>query len=176
MVGIGAAFTLARFSEAFLVLRAAQGGLPLAWTPLVLVGMNLVYALSAYPLGKLSDRMSHTTLLALGVAVLVAADLLLAYSDGWAWVGAGIALWGLHMGLTQGLLARMVADTAPEDLRGTAYGLFNLVSGAAMLFASVVAGLLWDRFGAPITFLGGVCFGVLALLGLVLRSTLTSER
>ena len=176
VVGVGAAFTLARFSEAFLVLRAAQGGLPLAWTPLVLVGMNLVYALSAYPLGKLSDRMSHTTLLALGVAVLVAADLLLAYSDGWAWVGAGIALWGLHMGLTQGLLARMVADTAPEDLRGTAYGLFNLVSGAAMLFASVVAGLLWDQFGAPVTFLGGVCFGVLALLGLVLRSTLTSER
>ena len=108
--------------------------------------------------------------------MLVAADLLLAYSDGWAWVGAGIALWGLHMGLTQGLLARMVADTAPEDLRGTAYGLFNLVSGAAMLFASVVAGLLWDQFGAPVTFLGGVCFGVLALLGLVLRSTLTSER
>jgi len=166
VVGIGAVFTLARFSEAFLVLRAQQGGVPIALVPLVMVAMNLVYSLSAYPFGKLSDRVSHRSLLALGLAVLIAADLVLATNDHWGVVLAGVALWGVHMGITQGLLATMVADTAPADLRGTAYGFFNLVSGIAMLLASVVAGLLWDRLGASVTFYAGAGFCVIALIGL----------
>ena len=167
VVAIGGIFTLARFSEAFLVLRASQGGLPIALTPLVLIGMNVVYAAAAYPFGKLSDTMSHTRLLALGLVVLVAADLLLAWSNQWGWVWAGISLWGLHLGITQGLLATMVADTAPEDLRGTAYGFFNLVGGLAMLIASTLAGLLWDRLGASFTFIAGAGFCLLALISLV---------
>jgi len=163
VVVFGAVFTLARFSEAFLILRAQQGGLPLAATPLVLVAMNVVYALAAYPFGRLSDRISHRRLLVLGLLVLIAADLALAWSSHWSWVWAGVALWGLHLGITQGLLATMVADTAPADLRGTAYGVFNLVCGVAMLAASVLAGLLWDAFGAPVTFAAGAGFCVLAL-------------
>ncbi len=163
VVAIGAAFTLARFSEAFLVLRARQGGLPLAYVPLVLVGMNVVYALSAYPFGRLSDSASHTRLLAFGLLALVAADAALAASSHWGWVWAGISLWGLHMGMTQGLLATMVAGAAPADLRGTAYGFFNLVSGLAMLLSSALAGFLWDRLGAPATFLAGAAFAALAL-------------
>jgi len=168
VVALGAVFTLARFSEAFLVLRAAEGGLALAWTPLVLVGMNLVYALAAYPFGKLSDRMSHGKLLALGLLLLIGADLTLAVSHHWGWVWAGISLWGLHLGVTQGLLATMVADTSPADLRGTAYGFFNLLSGLAMLLASGLAGALWDGIGARATFLAGAAFSVLALGVLVL--------
>jgi MFS family permease len=167
VVAIGAVFTLARFSEAFLILRAEQGGLPLAATPLVLVAMNVVYALAAYPFGRLSDRVSHRGLLVFGLVVLIAADLALARSHHWTWVWAGVALWGLHLGITQGLLATMVADTAPEDLRGTAFGFFNLVSGLAMLAASVLAGWLWDRFGAAFTFLAGALFCVLALLAIL---------
>lgn len=167
VVGIGAVFTLARFSEAFLVLRAQQGGIPVALVPLVMVAMNLIYAASAYPFGKLSDAMSHTKLLALGLSVLIAADLVLASQDHWEVVLAGVALWGLHMGMTQGLLATMVADTAPADLRGTAYGFFNLMSGLAMLIASALAGLLWDRLGASFTFYAGAGFCALALLGLL---------
>jgi MFS family permease len=170
VVGIGAVFTLARFSEAFLVLRAAQGGIPIALVPLVMVAMNLIYAASAYPFGKLSDSMSHGKLLALGLAVLIAADLVLASNDHWATVLLGVALWGVHMGITQGLLARMVADTAPADLRGTAYGFFNLMSGLAMLLASVVAGLLWDRLGASFTFYAGAAFCVATLVGLLVRA------
>ena len=166
VVGIGAIFTMARFSEAFLVLRALQGGVPVALVPLVMVAMNLIYALSAYPFGKLSDRMSHKTLLALGLIVLIAADLVLATNDHWGVVLAGVALWGVHMGMTQGLLATMVAHTAPADLRGTAYGFFNLVSGLTMLLASVLAGLLWDRLGAAFTFYAGATFCVVALVGL----------
>ena len=169
VVGIGAVFTLARFSEAFLVLRAQQGGLGLAWTPLVLIGMNLIYAAGAYPFGKLADRLNHTTLLAWGVVLLIAADALLAYSNQGGWVWAGIALWGLHMAMTQGLLATMVADTAPKDLRGTAYGFFNLMSGLAMLVASGLAGLLWDQLGASFTFVAGIVFSIAALLLLWLR-------
>ncbi len=175
VVAFGAVFTLARFSEAFLVLRAQQGGLGLAWTPLVLIGMNVVYAACAYPFGKLADRVSHTTLLACGLLLLIGADALLAYSNQWAWVWAGITLWGLHMAMTQGLLATMVADTAPADLRGTAYGFFNLVSGLAMLVASVVAGLLWDQFGAAFTFLAGIVFS-LAALGLLAFSVWRRDR
>jgi MFS family permease len=166
VVGVGAVFALARFSEAFLVLRAQQGGIPIALVPLVMVAMNLIYAASAYPFGKLSDRMSHTKLLALGLAVLIAADLVLATNDHWLTVLIGVTLWGLHMGMTQGLLATMVADAAPADLRGTAYGFFNLMSGIAMLIASVVAGLLWDRLGAAFTFYAGAAFCGVALVGL----------
>ena len=166
VVGIGAVFTLARFSEAFLVLRAQQGGVSVALVPLVMVAMNLVYALSAYPFGKLSDRLSKKTLLALGLVVLIAADLVLASSDHWGVVLAGVALWGIHMGMTQGLLATMVADLAPADLRGTAFGFFNLVSGLAMLLASVLAGLLWDQLGASFTFYAGAGFCGVALAGL----------
>ena len=164
VVAIGGVFTLARFSEAFLVLRAHEGGLALALTPLVLIGMNVVYAVAAYPFGKLSDSMSHTRLLAYGLAVLIVADAVLAYSNHWTWMSLGIFLWGLHLGLTQGLLATMVADTAPEDLRGTAYGFFNLVSGVAMLFASGMAGLIWDRLGASFTFIAGTLFCAAALV------------
>jgi len=169
VVGIGAVIALARFSEAFLVLRAEQSGIAVALVPLVMVAMNVVYAATAYPFGRLSDRMSHETLLALGLVVLIAADLVLAADGGWPTVLAGVALWGVHMGMTQGLLARMVADTAPEDLRGTAFGFFNLVSGVAMLLASVAAGLLWDQRGASATFHAGAVFCALALLGLLAR-------
>jgi predicted MFS family arabinose efflux permease len=169
VVGIGAVFTLARFSEAFLVLRAAQGGIAIALVPLVMVAMNVIYAASAYPFGKLSDSMSHTKLLALGLAVLIAADLVLASDDHWTTVLPGVALWGVHMGITQGLLARMVADATPADLRGTAYGFFNLMSGLAMLVASILAGLLWDRLGAAYTFYAGVVFCVIAALALAWR-------
>jgi MFS family permease len=175
VVGIGAVFTLARFSEAFLVLRAAQGGIPVALVPLVMVAMNLIYAASAYPFGKLSDSMSHTKLLALGLVVLIAADLVLATNDHWTTVLLGVGLWGVHLGITQGLLSRMVADATPADLRGTAYGFFNLMSGLAMLVASVVAGLLWDRLGASFTFYAGVVFCVIAGLTLALRTILSAD-
>ncbi len=168
VVAIGAIFTLARFSEAFLVLRASQGGLPIALTPLVLIGMNVVYAVSAYPFGKLSDRVSHGKLLAFGLLLLIAADAALAWSNHWTWVWVGISLWGLHMGVTQGLLAAMVADAAPADLRGTAYGFFNFVSGIAMLIASALAGLLWDRLGASFTFIAGAIFSAAAILTIAL--------
>ncbi len=172
VVGIGATFTLARFSEAFLVLRAAQGGLPLAYTPLVLIAMNAVYAATAYPLGKLADSMSHATLLAAGLVLLIAADAALAWDGHWSAVWLGVGLWGLHMGMTQGLLAAMIADTAPADLRGTAYGFFNLASGVAMLLASALAGLLWDQFGAETTFIAGGIFAAAALLVIIWRGAL----
>ena len=166
VVAIGAIFMLARFSEAFLVLRGLQAGIPIALTPLVMVAMNLIYAVSAYPFGKLSDRVQHTRLLALGLVVLIAADLVLAHSHHWSTVLVGVALWGIHMGMTEGLLAAMVADTAPADLRGTAYGFFNLMSGLAMLVASGLAGFVWDRFGAANTFYTGAAICLLALAGL----------
>ncbi len=163
VVGLGALFTLARFSEAFLVLRAHQLGVPMALVPLVMVAMNLVYAASAYPLGVLADRMSHRKLLGMGLGLLIAADVLLANAQGWPLLLAGVTLWGLHMGMTQGLLAAMVAATAPSDLRGTAYGMFNLVSGVAMLAASVVAGWAWDRLGPAATFWTGAVFAAACL-------------
>jgi MFS family permease len=169
VVGIGALFTLARFSEAFLVLRAQQGGVPIAWAPLVLIAMNVVYAFGAYPFGKLADRMSRKALLAAGLAVLVGADLALAAADHGVLLWAGIALWGLHMALTQGLLAAMVADASPAPLRGTAFGVFNLASGLALLVASVLAGALWDRLGGASTFLAGAAISTLALLALAAR-------
>ena len=171
VVGIGALFSLARFSEAFLVLRVREGGLPLAWIPLVLVAMNLVYAVSAYPFGRLSDRMSHTRLLVLGLVVLIGGDLVLAAAPSWGVAFLGIALWGLHMGITQGLLATMVAASAPANLRGTAFGFFNLLSGVTLLIASALAGLLWDRLGSALTFYAGVAFCVLALTAIALRQS-----
>lgn len=168
VVGIGAIFTLARFSEAFLVLRAQRGGIPIALVPLVMVAMNLIYAMSAYPFGKLSDRMSHMRLLSLGLLVLIAADVVLAVNDHWGVVVLGVGLWGLHLGMTQGLLATMVADTAPADLRGTAYGFFNLASGLAMLMANVLAGFLWDQLGPSFTFYAGAVFCGIAVMGLIL--------
>ncbi len=175
VVGIGAVFTLARFSEAFLVLRAQQGGVPIALVPLVMVMMNVFYALSAYPFGKLSDRMSHGKLLALGIIVLAGADLVLAASDHWSVVLAGVALWGVHMGMTQGLLATMVANVAPDDLRGTAYGFFNLISGLVLLPASLLAGFLWEQFGASYTFYAGAFFCVVTLVGLAQISSRTDD-
>ena len=169
VVVLGTVLTLARFSEAFLVLRAADTGLPETWVPLVMVVMSLVYALSAYPAGVLSDRMERTRLLGFGLAVLIAADVVLALSGSVAVTLLGVALWGLHMGLTQGQLAALVADTAPERLRGTAYGLFNLVSGGALLLASVLAGALWDRLGPAATFWAGAGFTAIALVGLLSR-------
>lgn len=170
VVGVGAMFALARFSEAFLVLRAQQGGVPVAFVPLVMAVMNLVYAGSAYPFGRLSDRMSHDTLLSLGLLVLIAADLALASNARWLTILVGVSLWGAHMGVTQGLLATMVADTAPVDLRGAAYGVFNLVGGVATLISSATAGLLWDRLGASFVFLAGAGFAALALMGLLFKT------
>ena len=159
-----AVFTLARFSEAFLVLRAQDTGLPLAWVPAVMVAMNLVYASGAYPLGVLADRLDRRGLLAFGIGLLVAADLMLALAVSWPLVLAGAGLWGLHMAATQGLLSAMVADAAPEELRGSAFGAFNLVQGLALLLASAVAGLLWAALGPRATFLAGAAFACLALL------------
>ncbi|WP_407278507.1 MFS transporter [Aromatoleum evansii] len=170
VVGIGALFALARFSEAFLVLRALDAGLPVAYTPLVLIGMNVVYSLTAYPFGRLADGMNHARLLALGLVVLVAADLALAQGAEWPWLVAGIALWGLHMGMSQGLLATMIADTAPAALRGTAYGVFNLVSGIGLLLASALAGLLWEQFGAAWAFVAGAALAGATLLVVLMRT------
>jgi MFS family permease len=170
VVTIGAIFTLARFSEAFLVLRAQQGGLALAWTPLVLIAMNVVYCAGAYPFGKLADKASHAGLLAGGLAALIASDLMLALANQGPALWGGIALWGLHMAMTQGLLATMVAQTAPADLRGTAFGLFNLVSGVALLLASGLAGWLWDAWGASASFIAGAVLAALALAALAFRA------
>lgn len=166
VVGIAIVFSFARFSEAFLILRAQAVGLPLMLLPMVLVLMNIVYAFAAYPAGVLSDHANRMTVLGAGFGILVAADLVLAFTDGIGGVAAGVALWGLHMGLTQGLLATLVADTAPPELRGTAYGIFNLLSGLALLVASIVAGALWDTIGSRATFLAGAAFTAIALAGL----------
>ncbi len=173
VVAIAAIFTLARFSEAFLLLQAQSIGLPTAVVPLMLVVMNLFYAVSAFPAGVLSDGMGRYGLLATGLVILVVADVVLAFSTGVGAVGIGVALWGLHMGLTQGLLASLVADTAPADLRGTAFGLFNLVTGVAALVASLIAGALWDAVGSTGTFLAGAGFTMAALLALPLARSRT---
>jgi len=161
---VGVVFTLARFSEAFLILKASAEGLPLVLAPLVLVVMNAVYALGAYPAGIWSDRVPARRLFALGLLALIAADLALGLLPGLGGAFLGIALWGVHMALTQGLLAKLVTDHAPADLRGSAFGVFNLMTGVAMLFASVIAGLVWDRFGADTTFLVGAGFAAAALV------------
>jgi MFS family permease len=176
LAAFGGLLSLARFSEAFLVLRADHLGLPLRYVPLVLVAMSLVYSVVAYPAGKLSDRLPRTTLLAAGMAALVFADVVLARAEGLVAVFAGIGLWGLHMGLTQGILASLVSDVAPPAYRGTAFGAFNLVSGAALLASSAIAGALWDVFTPAVTFWFGAAVAALgALLALPLRR-LTSPR
>jgi MFS family permease len=167
VVVLGVLFTLARFSEAFLILRAHDVGLALAWIPLVLVVMNLVFAAVAWPAGAASDRVGRRRLLVGGLAALIAADLAFAGADTIAAVFAGAALWGLHLGLTQGLLSTLVADTAREDLRGSAFGLFNFFGGLAVLAASVIAGLLWARFGAAAAFYAGAAFAAATAAGLL---------
>ena len=166
IVGVAVVFSIARFSEAFLLLRAQNVGMPVMLVPAVLVLMNVVYALAAYPAGALSDHANRITILGTGFGLLVAADLTLAFTKGLPGLGLGVALWGLHMGFTQGLLAALVADTAPPELRGTAYGFFNLFSGLALLVASLLAGALWDKFGPQSTFFGGAMFAAIALAGL----------
>jgi MFS family permease len=167
VVAIGGIFTLARFSEAFLVLRAQSIGLTAAYVPAVMVAMNISYGLSAYPAGALADRMSHRELLAAGLGVLVVADLALAFASGVPLLFVGVLFWGLHMGLTQGLLSAMVAGCAPSELRGTAFGFFNLVSGIALLPASGIAGLLWVWTGPSATFICGGAFALLTLFAVI---------
>ncbi len=167
VVAIGLVFTLARFSEAFLILRAESAGLAPMWAPAVLVVMGVAYSLSAYPAGVLSDRMRRLDLLLVGLALLVAADLVLAFVPGLAGLGIGVALWGLHMGFTQGLFNALVADTAPAELRGTAFGVYHLLTGVALLLASVVAGALWDVVGFRGTFLCGAFFAAATAVGLL---------
>ena len=169
LVLIGALLTLARFSEAFLLLRAQNIGLSVGLVPLVLVAMNLTYAVSAYPAGYLSDRIDRRFVLAAGFGVLIGSDIVLALAMGVWQVMAGVVLWGLHMGLTQGLLAALVTDTTPSRLRGSAFGVFNLASGVAMLIASFLAGWLWDQYGPQATFYAGAVFTTLALIGLLIR-------
>jgi len=167
VTAVGSAMMLARFSEAFLVLKASAAGLSNAWVPMVMVVMSVVYSLSSYPAGALSDRVGRVGLLVAGLIVLVIADLVLAFGGSITSMMIGVALWGLHMGLTQGGLSTMVADTAPKALRGTAFGMFNLASGLALLVGSVLAGVLWDAYGPSATFLAGGAFAVLTLLGVL---------
>jgi MFS family permease len=167
VVVLGAVFTLARFSEAFLILRAQEVGLALGYVPMVLIVMNVIYAAAAYPAGIAADRVSRRTLLTVGLAMLVAADIVLAGAASPLSAFLGAALWGLHMGLTQGLFAKLVADSAYAELRGTAFGIFNVVGGCALLLASVLAGALWSTYGASATFLAGAAFATLAVLGLL---------
>ncbi|WP_184707697.1 MFS transporter [Rhizobium lusitanum] len=166
VTGVAAIFTLARFSEAFLLLDAQRFNMPVMLVPLVLIGMNFVYSLSAYPVGALADRVGRVTLLLIGVGLLIAADLTLAFVPGLPGLVLGVLLWGLHMGFTQGIFATLVADASPSDLRGTAFGVFNLVSGIALLCASILAGGLWEWIGPDSTFVAGAAFASIA--GLIL--------
>lgn len=168
IVAVSALFTLARFSEAFLILRALSAGMPTMLLPVVLVIMNVAYALSAYPAGALSDRFDRVTILIIGLLLLIVADVTLAFAPGLVGVVIGVALWGIHMGFTQGLLATLIADAAPPELRGTAFGVFHLVTGVALLLASVVAGVLWESIGPRGTFLAGAVFALLTVPGLLL--------
>lgn len=168
VVALGAVFTLARFSEAFLILRAQDTGFAPVYVPAIMILMNLVYAGGAYPAGKLADRLSPRHLLIAGLMMLIVADLLLAASNGVMLTLLGALCWGIHMALTQGLFGKLVADAAPVHLRGTAFGVYNLMSGVALLLASAVAGLLWSVYGAAATFLAGALFAAVALAGLLL--------
>lgn len=167
IVVLGAVFTLARFSEAFLILRAQTVGLPVGLVPMIMIVMNVVYAASAYPAGIASDHLSRRTMLVAGLAMLVLAELVLAFAEGPWQAFAGAGLWGLHMGFTQGLFNKLVADTAPAELRGSAFGIFNLMSGVSMLVASVLAGMLWQVIGPQATFFAGAIFAALAAVGVL---------
>ena len=168
LTALGALVALARFSEAFLVLRASERGVPLTWVPLVLVVMSVVYAGSAYPAGKASDRLPRHLVLAAGMLALVLADVVLAMAQGQRLLFLGVGLWGLHMGLSQGILATLIADTVPPAYRGTGFGVFNLVSGLGLLAASVAAGWLWDAHGPAATFRAGAGVALLATLAVPL--------
>ena len=167
IVALGGMFTLARFSEAFLILRAKDVGLSLVLVPVIMIVMNVIYSAFAYPAGILADRIHPRLLLVAGLGVLISADgvLAIATTPFAAFIGAG--LWGLHMALTQGLLLKMVANASPEELRGTAFGLFNLASGGALLLASIIAGGLWSSYGPSATFLAGAGFATVAAVGLL---------
>jgi Permeases of the major facilitator superfamily len=169
VVLLGAVFMLTRFSDAFLVLRAQDVGLDITYVPLVMIVTNVFYAGAAYPAGAAADRTSPRTLLLFGLALLIAADCLLAFAGSPLAAFAGAGLWGLHMAFTQGLLSKLVADTAPAALRGTAFGIFNLISGGALLLASVIAGTLWNAYGAPATFLAGAAFAAATAACLLAR-------
>ena len=163
LIAVGFLFGLARFSESFLILKAMDVGLAPTWSPMVLALFSLAYLLLAYPAGALSDRMDPKSVLLAGIAILIAADLWLAQASAlWA-VLAGVALWGAHMALTQGIFARMIADAAPEHQRATSFGAFFFASGVSALLASLGAGLLWDRGGPAETFT--VAAGIAALAG-----------
>lgn len=170
VLGVGVVFTLAKFSEAFLLLRAEDIGLAPNLVPLMLVILSLVYALGAYPVGALSDRIGRHSLLLMGLGILILADLVLAFAHNIYWVSLGAALWGLHLAFTQGLFSALIADTAPAEVRGTAYGIFGLVTGVAVFIASVFAGWLWDQYGAFATFIAGAVFSALALLGFLMTT------
>jgi MFS family permease len=172
ILAIGLVFTLARFSEAFMLLRAEQVGMTAHLVPLILIIMSFTYALGAYPAGVLSDRWGRSGLLLLGLGLLVVTHLILAFSTTAFHTAVGAAVWGLHLALTQGLFAALVADTCSPALRGSGFGLFSFASGLAILLASVIAGLLWDIFGSQVTFLVGSGFAVAALAG----STLLLKR
>jgi MFS family permease len=163
VVIVGAVFSLARFSEAFLVLRAQQTGLATSWVPLVMVVMSVFYMLSAYPAGKLSDHINRTSMLVIGLVLLIVADVIMAQAQSVFWLMTGVSVWGLHMGFSQGVLATLVADTTPRALKGTAFGIFNLVSGVCMLPASIIAGWLWQDYGAAVCFYAGAVFAVFTL-------------
>lgn len=167
VVLLGAVFTLARFSEAFLILRAQDVGLALGYIPMVLIVMNIVYAATAYPAGVATDRIGHWTTLVWGLGILIIADMILAMATSPMTALVGAAFWGLHMGFTQGLLSKLVADNVPVALRGSAFGIFNLVSGVALLLASVIAGALWSAYGASTTFIAGAIFAALPMVGLL---------
>lgn len=175
VVALGAVFTLARFSEAFLILRAQDVGMAIGYVPVIMIVMNLTYSIFAYPAGMAADKFSARALLLCGLGILVTADILLAIATSPGIALLGSAFWGLHMAFTQGLLSKLVADTAPANLRGTAFGIFNLVSGGALLLASVIAGSLWSMFGASATFIAGALFAAITAMGLILyRSNVRS--
>ena len=171
VVVLGAVFTLSRFSEAFLILRAQDIGLSIGYVPLVMVIMNIFYSIFAYPAGASADRFSARKILLFGLVLLIIADIILAFAISPWVIFAGAAFWGLHMAFTQGLFSKLIADTAPADLRGTAFGVFNLVSGIALFLASFIAGALWNTFGASATFIAGAIFAFLAIIGLLLSSS-----
>ncbi len=164
VVGFGALLALARFSEAFLILRGQSAGMLPETAPILMVVMNLVYVFTAYPVGYFSDRIGRGGLLAAGIAVLLLSDGVLAFAHKPWQAAMGSALWGLQMGLTQGVFSAMVADSAPAALRGTAFGLFNLAGGTAAVLSSIVAGFAWTRFGAATTFQAGAGFAAAALV------------
>lgn len=167
IITIAGTLTLARFSEAFLVLKALDTGISLAFAPMVMVLMNIIFSLAAYPAGMLSDRINHKIILLIGISFLIAADIMLGFAENIGMLAIGIILWGLHMAFTQGLFATMVAQTTPQRLRGTAYGVYNLVCGIAMLLASIIAGILWDQYGPSATFFAGALLTSFSLIGLL---------